>query len=104
MSMIDNGYCEARVGDEERQQEAVLVGRGAAFDLPPSADSRSLGNADPDRRPEASWSVRTNRSSNSKVVFELFCPALCQAIAVAVHLQNTDMVGQPVEQCAGQAL
>ncbi len=30
--------------------------------------------------------------------------ALCEPIAVAVHLEDVDMVGEPVEQSAGQAL
>ena len=29
-------------------------------------------------------------------------PAVCEAIAVAVQLQNVDVMGQPVEQRAGQ--
>ena len=30
--------------------------------------------------------------------------ALFEAEAVAVHFEDVDMVGQPVEQCAGEAL
>ncbi len=30
--------------------------------------------------------------------------ALCQAIALAVHLEDVDVVGQPIEERAGQAL
>ena len=29
--------------------------------------------------------------------------ALAEAVAVAVHLEDVDVVGQPVEQCAGEA-
>ena len=29
-------------------------------------------------------------------------PALLQAEAVAVHLQDVDMMGKPVQKCAGQ--
>jgi hypothetical protein len=30
-------------------------------------------------------------------------PALCQAIAVAIHFEDVDVMGQAVEQRAGQA-
>ena len=40
----------------------------------------------------------------SGALFDLFRAALSHAIAIAVHFENTDMVGQPVEHCAGQAL
>jgi len=41
-------------------------------------------------------------SSVSLVV--LLGSALLQAITLAIHLQNGDMMGEPVEQSAGQAL
>ncbi len=31
----------------------------------------------------------------------LFSSALVEPVAVAVHFQNMDMVGQAIEQCAG---
>ena len=31
-------------------------------------------------------------------------PAVAEAVAVAVHLQDVDVVGEPVQQRAGQAL
>ena len=33
----------------------------------------------------------------------LFAAAVFEAIAVAVHFQDMDMVCEPVEQCAGQS-
>jgi hypothetical protein len=39
--------------------------------------------------------------------FGLFAPAgasVLQAIALAVHLEDMNVVGEPVEECAGQAL
>ena len=32
----------------------------------------------------------------------LTAPALPEPIAIAVHLQDVDVMGQPVEQCPGQ--
>jgi hypothetical protein len=31
-----------------------------------------------------------------------FAAALLEAVAVAVHLQDVDMMGEPVQQCAGE--
>ena len=33
-----------------------------------------------------------------------FASALLEAVAVAVHLEDVDVVGEPIEESAGQAL
>ena len=40
----------------------------------------------------------------SGLLLPLSGSAVGEAIALAVHLEDADVVGQPVEQCAGEAL
>ena len=54
------------------------------------------GSCGPTGASEARWSGRFSGISG---VF-----ALIEPVALAVHLENMDMVGQAVEQCAGEPL
>ncbi len=49
------------------------------------------------------WPARANHALGSVDGGAFAAPALCQAIAVAVHFEDIDVMGQPVEQRAGQA-
>src|SRR5712664_2159324 len=71
-----------------------------------------MGGAEPRAAPRA-WrapdlprSEHRGRLTASRVFLclALALLALCEAIAVAVHFEDVDVVGQPVEQRAGQQL
>ena len=51
---------------------------------------------------EVSWSVRAWVLVSRLMLVGL--PALLEAEALPVHLQDMDMVGEAVQECAGQAL
>ena len=52
--------------------------------------------------PRGVWAMGWNGDLHGGGLGFLFAFALLEAVAVAVHLQDVDMVGKPVQQRAGQ--
>ena len=49
----------------------------------------------------AAWPFRAKSGWGLGVGLGFLCPALGEAVAVGVHLEDADVMCEPVQQCAG---